>query len=521
MNQSPGANDELLRPETPDKDNTTQVVKLHDVPIHVNTPSGAAWVRKYEHPPAPTPSEYCGIPDINNSPSYRTEYRAVQNIQTYSATSDPVPVVTNYNKVLFLQLPSVIAPVVAFKYSTAGALVQLRDDVVLNPAIDPRSQLATTGAGRLAYKSATYDLNSTDFNNQGTVTTASFRPNVSTYSNEMLTDRIRKRAPKQAASVLATLFRTSTRTDSGFEVVKGTSDAAGNSIIVLTVGTIPATSTDVVQLSPNATVTPAKEGAFVVQRFSQPTTPYVSYADSGATNATGTPWTRVARPVVLEVVTSPTTSSFSPLASTQYESLGNTLLEDLALFDFTCAWVLFDGLSVQPSTSSATTVTPPYITVKSITGYEAQAYPGSPLLPFMENSAVYDAKALEFGAMITHAKCDALPSRYNFWGALAKGLLTAAPSIIGTLKNVFSRPKAPPAAAPTARDIRDDEMQLLRDEVSALRLRGPESQQRVLPSSKPTRSATPVPFRNRMATQLARARLARTASRRGNTVRTL
>lgn len=530
MNQSPGANDQLLRPEMPDKDSTTQVVKLHNVPIHVNTPSGAAWVRKYEHPPAPTPPEYSGIPDINNSPSYRTEYRAVQNIQTYSSSTDPVPVITNYNKVLFLQMPSVIAPVISFKYTTAGVLTQLPEDVILNPSIDTRSQLGTTGSGRLAYKSATYDLNSTDFNNQGTVTTASFRPNVSTYTNETVLSLIKKRSPKQLEKFTSLFSTQSQSTDRGFQIIKSNGDAAGNVILVLTVGTIPVTSTDVAQLSPNATVVPAKEGAFVVQRFSQPTTPYVSYADSSATYLS--PWTRRGRTIVLEFVVSESQSVFYPITSDQYSSTAGILLEDLALFDMTCAWVMFDGLSVQPASSSATTVTPPYITVKSITGYEAQAFVTSPLVPFMENSAVYDAKALEFGAMITHAKCDALPARYNFWGALGQGLLAAAPGIISTLKSVFSKPKADKPAASQQDEQRLvsseainkqlwTELQSLQAEVASMRFRNPGPQQRVLPAGRPAWADPSAPVRIQMARPARSKNAARPTAKRVNPVRTI
>jgi len=187
-----GANDNFLRPEVSD-DNTTKVVTLDQTPIHTATACGAAWARKYEHPPAPTAAVYAGIPDINNSPSVCSEYRAVQNIQTVSVIG---PTTTYYNKVAFLQLPSVIAPVLAYKYDIAGARVQLPEDVVHNPSIDTRRVLGTAGSARLAYKSVTYDLNATDFNNQGTVTVAQFRPNVATYSTALLLERIKTHAPK-------------------------------------------------------------------------------------------------------------------------------------------------------------------------------------------------------------------------------------------------------------------------------------------------------------------------------------
>lgn len=442
--ENPGVNDNFLKTDVIDKDDSTQIMKLRGVAVHADTPSGAAWARKYEHPPAPTGSEYCGIPDINNSPSYRTEYRAVANTQTYT-TFDTTTI--NYNKVLFLQTAFAEVPAIPFKYDTAGLEVQLPQEVIHNPSIDTRQFIQNSGAARLAYKSGTYDLNANDFNNQGTCTVAKFRPNVSTYSNTLeFLAYVKRRASKQLEKIAKQLKAHSKG--------HGTDDAAGDGIIVINIGSIPVTSTDVAQLSPNSTVVPAKQGAFVVQQFSQPTTPYVSTAIGSVAvpPASGPAFGRV---VYLQV-NDPSTPGDVMLIQINddfYASTGNTALEIIACFDMCFAWILFEGLSVQPATSSAVTVTPPYITSKHITGLEADAYVNSVLLPFKKNCAVVDEKALRFAAMAMHSKADSLPAKFNSWGAIGSALLSAAPSIISTITNLFSKEKKGEAVPPPEQKI--------------------------------------------------------------------
>jgi len=427
-----GINDANVR--TDQKVSDKGIVKLSGTEIQANTPSGASWARKYEHPPAPTPPDYAGIPDINGSPSVRTEYRAVQNIQCYKQTDTKV---TNFNEIAFLQIGSMTVPVFAWKYDTAGNRVQFPEDVVHNQGIGAREHLSNFISGRLAYKSVTYSLNANDFNNQGVVTVAQFRPNICRFTYENLAMYVCNKLPKQKAlAFLKTLKPPSERVDGFVDVDPKITEGVGNSYVVLTVGKIPNSSTDVAQLSPNATVSPAKEGAFVVQRFSQPINEYRDYATGKVTREK--PFPVYGSQVLIETIQDGV-ANFLIVNDYYYTSTGTTVMEDIDLFDFTCAWVHFEGLSVQPASTTATTVTPPYITVKAITGIEAQALPNSMFTPFMANSAIYDSKALEFSSMITHARQDSLPARFNFWGALGSALLTAAPSIVSTVKGLFGK----------------------------------------------------------------------------------
>jgi len=485
-----GINDVAIK--TDQKVTPRGIVKIGDTEIQANTATGAAWVRKYEHPPAGTPADYAGIPDINNSPSVRTEYRAVQNVQTYDTVGT---VTTNYNKVLFLQLPSMTVPTFAFKYNTSGVRAQLAADVVHNQGIATRQHLANFGSGRIAYKSCTYSLNATDFNNQGIVTVAQFRPNISSYNYASFAEYVRGRMSKARADTFLASLKKSARADTDDFVDVSSDklgDATGNSYLVITIGKVPVNSTDVAQLSPNATVNPAKEGAFVVQRFSQPVVEYRDYAF--AAQSVSKPAPIVGSGVLLEYIDAAGVVTFATISDTYYPS--NTVLEDIALFDFTCAWVHFEGLSVQPASTTATTVTPPYITVKAITGVEAQALPGSMFTPFMENSAVYDSRALEFASMVTHARQDSLPARFNFWGALGSALLQAAPSIISTVKGLFGKKES------------DKEKQVTRAEVDKLAGMLKKSRVANAPSKKAKRrtKSAPPPNQSQMAPKAQRSR---------------
>jgi hypothetical protein len=451
-----GINDKNINPEVLAP---TQVAKLPGSNINVDTPSGAAWARKYLHPPCATPDAYAGYPDANNSPSVDAEYKGLNDIKTFSVTDGKPPVTTYYDRILLLHTTSAIAPVIPFKMTIDDTPVQLPTDVILNRNINVQDMVAQNSAGRVTYKSTTSWLNATGFNNQGNVTSAQFRPNVlRLLVADLLTmvDRVHANRPAKRLRLHRELVQFYHRADSDYEIIddpdmdprsveahvakcKRTLSAdLDNAVQVLQVGTIPFDPSEILMMSPNAVASNAKEGSFVVQRFGQPEIMYKDFPANGITKGTSNP---LGMPCYIYESSGPTAGSIDSIAVAGQPGNATTILADLPWFDFLWGWTLYEGLSVTTSTSTSG-VTPPYVSVKTITGFEFQPLPDSMLSPFIRNCAVYDMSALRMATTTNHAIADSLPAAANFWGTIGKVLLKAAPTIIDTVSSLFGNKRS-------------------------------------------------------------------------------
>ena len=431
-----GMNDQQLNPER--LSSPTHVTTIRSEEIHADTAEGAAWLRKYLHPPCSTPEGYAGIPDKNNSPSTDAEYKSIKQIQTIN-TNGPEPVY--YNKILLIHTSSVIAPIIVCKYDTNGVFSILPSDLVLNPNINVQDMVAQNASGRLSYKSTTVDLNATAFNNQGVVTCAQFRPNISLYRVGDIIS-IARMMPNQlkAINIISQLcqfygvidsLESNSKVDFYSRAVSALGTAIDNFAQVLKVGVLPSESTQIAMMSPNSTSLVATKGTFLVQKFIQDSIPYRNFADAGLSGLGVS--TAAGMPCFIFEQTGPTTGQLEPIPVVGQAGNPTTILADLPWFDFTWGYTLFEGLTIQTSAAN------PYLTIKSITGFEFQPLPNSMLSPFIRNSANFDFQALRFATMHNHARQDALPAAMNFWGSLGKVLLSAAPSIIDTITGIFGR----------------------------------------------------------------------------------
>jgi hypothetical protein len=456
-----GSNDNNINPEVV---RDREVTNIQRTSVTVDTKSGAAWVRKYLHPPCATPDDYAGYPDTNNSPSTDAEYKGLRDIKTFSTAGNPA-ITTYYDKVLLLHTSSAIAPVIPFKYTTDGTLVQLGSDVILNRNINVQDMVAQNSSGRISYKSTTSWLNATGFNNQGNVTTAQFRPNISVWPVVTALERVERFAPEDRLRALRCFARDFAPSDEDdFEVIDDvnvapalrirsieaqcsvlrkrlslrSTTAVNDAIQVLILGNIPTDPSQILMMSPNAVAESAKDGSFVVQRFSQPEIPYKDFAATGLIKPGGVSELNGMPCYYFTEATSTTGQLVSLDVDSQPGNKTGTLV-DLPWFDFLWGWTLYEGLSVVNGGSA--TVTPPYISVKTITGFEFQPLPDSMLSPFIRNSAVYDMSALRLATMSNHAIADSLPAAANFWGSVGKVLLQAAPSIISTILGLFGSKK--------------------------------------------------------------------------------
>jgi hypothetical protein len=451
-----GINDKNINPEVLAP---TQVAKLPSSNIHVDTPSGASWVRKYLHPPCATPDAYAGYPDSNNSPSVDAEYKGLNDIKTFSSSSATPPVVTYYDRILLLHTTSAIAPVIPFKKAISGEISQIPEDVIFNRNINVTDMVNQNSSGRITYKSTTSWLNATGFNNQGNVTSALFRPNVLRLSIANLTllfDKCHSGDHIKRLKMYQNLVNFYHQVDSDYDVIddplidvrsaeaqivkhKRTLTAdIDNMVQVLQVGAIPFDPSQILMMSPNAVAMSAKDGSFVVQRFSQPEIQYKDFPANGITTGTSRP---IGMPCYIYEAVPGGAGSINEINVVSQPGSSTSILADLPWFDFMWGWTLYEGLSVTAS-ASASNVSPPYISVKTITGFEFQPLPDSMLSPFIRNCAVYDMSALRMATISNHAIADSLPSAANFWGTIGKVLLQAAPTIIDTVSSLFGNKRS-------------------------------------------------------------------------------
>lgn len=472
-----GANDSLINPEVRDGQEVTKIPGKSI--IQTDTPAGAAWVEKYLHPPKATRDDYCGYPDTNNSPSTDAEYKGLVDIPTTSGSGITA---INYNKVLLLHTSSVIAPVITFKVeASTGVISQLPTDVVFNRNINVKDMVNQNSSGRMTYKSTTSWLNATGFNNQGNVTSAAFRPNIAMFRAGDLFKWFDLQAPIKSMSLYRGLanffslsvddkkitkvinklesFRNNAPNNEGYEVIYEsraddiddiksfitsckkkfeTSTAIDNFVQILQLGQIPTDPSQILMMSPNAVADKAVEGSFVVQKFKQPVIEYKDFAANGITPGVSSP---VGMPVYILQLASPTTGTIEPINVIAQPGNSTAILADLPWFDFMCTWTLYEGLSVTTG-DTPSIVTPPYISIKTIVGFEFQPLPDSMLSPFIRNSALYDFNALRMASTINHASADSLPAKMNFWGSLGKILLKAAPTVIDTISNIFGKERS-------------------------------------------------------------------------------
>lgn len=436
-----GLNDLNLTPNDTHTGTAIMSVKSStgNVTCHCDTEAGSAFVEKYLHPPRPTRSEYAGIPDKNTTPSAFAEYKMIQQIQTYKvATPDTI----YYPNVLFIYTSSAIAPIITipFKLLSDGTFSADEFTASVNPNINVQDMIRQNASGRLEYKSTTISLNATAFNNQGVVTTSQFRPNISIYrAGDLIENHYHEM--HDAEKMIETLYKfynikyvPPTKIDPQTHHLQHLGVAVDNYIQILSPGTLPSVSTPIAMMSPNSTSVLATEGSFVVQKFDIDSIPYKSFANSK--DAGSAPGTYAGMPCYIRFQ-NPSVETFAlyPIRVVGQPGNATEILTDLPWFDFNWGYSLYEGMSIGFQNGS----TPPYLTVKAITGFAFQPLPNSALSPFIRESAMYDQEAIRFISMTNHAMPDSLPAKMNFWGSLGKILLSSAPQIIETISNIFGK----------------------------------------------------------------------------------
>jgi hypothetical protein len=378
-----------IDPYTPIK-----VARFGNKDLECETSAGAAWLSKYLHPPAERNADLRGMPDENNLPSIFQEHRLNTDIAPSTAGGTT-------QGILFLQT-SIPGYPILYRHIVDGSFVPGGDyfGVVKYPSFDVRSNFANTTGSRLNYQSVTYELDTTAFTNNGIVTVAQFRPNV-------------EYAPEEIVVGAETFIR---------------------NYLNLEIGDLPKTGAEVSMISPKAFSTTARDGAFVIQRMSQPTNSYKEtpiYEINQTSHRVTTDYPPVVR------VTSVSMDFETYFIASQPG------LTAMAPSDFTWSWVLFENIS-----------TP--VNVKCISGYEMSISTSSTYAPFAVVPATFDLLAIQAATRATHCMQDGMPAAMNSLGSFVTPMIKYAPMVVTALapmlkqaydhvsKSILNRPKQKP-----------------------------------------------------------------------------
>jgi len=477
----------------------TNIGTIQGVKINASTPAGAAYVKKVTHPPSNMSSDYLGRPDCSSPNVVLIELKSEQNVAPILVvpTSATANKTVNPSSMLFLQSSGAVVSNYVFLYLSDASIstkgwVQPQGQLAittgpeLQPTVTQTTTQSTNMAGysfsnwqsdvashRKTYKSSTYYLNATNFNNQGVVTTAKFKPDI-VQGLSLLSLYDSHRGDNKSTTSLLNATRASlnmkgytmkhnqkpqetynkNQQDDEFIVLdnngyklpgeqmsyqildfgtfttqQGADLPFSNQIFYNTL--LPETSSQVLMSSPKSSTRPAKDVAFVVLQQEDEIIPWVA---NNANNVLSVPaglTLSFMRYSVSGVAT------YIPLYSSALT--GNTYSPSTAEVQWSSldwSMTLFEGLTV-PTTVGTTLTSVPYVTVKSFVGLEIQPRSTSSITSFQRTLPLPDDDAIRMVIGIMHARPDSLPASANDLASIATTAIKFIPTAVEWLKNIF------------------------------------------------------------------------------------
>lgn len=403
--------------------------------IPSETAAGKAWLEKYLHPPSVQKSSFVSTPDNNISPVTTLNFETINNIPITGVISGTT---YNFSDVFFLQTTG--ARVVSYIfvrtpfYNSGEWFQHPQYPAIINDSYDfLHNWGADVSMQRMSYKSCTYYLNATAFNDQGTITIAQSRPAF--YAFQSSTIPPTQRLSDDFLNTTEVFRRDNAEFDyNGIVLDMGDVSGAGVSGEF-----VPATPTQVQQSNPKAVTHLARLGAFVPQHWSQPTNRFYNNSDTGNGSEVD-----LCQPFIRFITADKSEHTIrlfcknKPDGTIPEPTLDNC--GDTVWSDFTVAYVYFSALSI-PSAIGQQIVAPAFITVKSVYGIEVQPHVKSAFVFFQQTPPVPDDKAIHIAAGIVHQKPDGYPSSANDFGSILSLVSTFAPKVIGWLSNAFGTKK--------------------------------------------------------------------------------
>lgn len=409
--------------------------------ITCDTASGAAWVEKYLHPPSERRSEYSGIPDENCSPGVDYEFRIEDELAISTLVGSSVAGAT---KMLIISPPSILRNRLVFGIDpTNGDAVPCTPLNTPNPNITRESFNASVEAWRMTYLSDTYELDSTAFTDAGVFYGCQFRPNVANYeaTTNTLEKDLKPLAKHKGFNELLARIKSHTKASKGYNDFVDLKEAGTNVLVqVISLGKVPTTGGEVLMKSTKSASWLAKEGAFMVHRFSERTQKYMSNTRKYQTVVDGSTTTGNNGAVVVcyYETYNAATDIYTLHNWTAAEGASDANALDAApWYDMTWSMLMYDFSALTGQIS----VIPAYPSIvhKKIFGIETQPLFGSLQTALVRQCPYVDIAALHLGALYSNATSDMLPARANSLGGLLVKAAQYAPAVLDLIKNVFGK----------------------------------------------------------------------------------
>ena len=454
-------------------------------------------IRKLLHPPSAVPG-YAGLPTNDSRTQVTLEYvdtsiNITPRVQAYDASGVAGPVEELTPAALSTFDYALLSPnggrvfAVPFIFNSLNGYNLLTQDLAnvdVNSSYDMRSLVRDATVYRPAYKSSTYMLNATAFNNTGIVTSNQFTPNL-LFGGTLLNFAQKnpaefhqffaqelKRMPSDERFVdvkhpdfkrhagtfdlYPVHVQDELRHRIGFPSATAVPTLDPNTSIQIVMlgrsGTTASISPEIVKTSPVPTATQimnqsmrsysgkATEGIFTINRLN---TVAPRWLTAGKAAAGGTPFAGddglyrcyIAHYFVRDsyqgVVYQPL---YENVPTGTVPSIGDTLLDTMWTEDMTWGWTIFQGLSVNPAGGASLQL----VTKKHYLGLEAQPAPLSAWAGMSRLAPKPDIMALQATMDAFYELKDSMPARYNFLGTLGTILGPSLLKVGGSVLRYFT-----------------------------------------------------------------------------------
>jgi len=251
--------------------------------------------------------------------------------------------------------------------------------------------------------------------------------------------RYPKAAIDQVEALIGPLRKPAPRLDPDTLIQLWNASSQGNQISGNALASVVPTQDQIMNASVRAYAGMAKDGTFTVQRLNTIAPRWLTASNTNPTNI-GFDNGLYECWVFFEDYLG--NHNFYPF-SERRTGTTRPLIDTLWTQDMTWSWVVYDGMSPNPTFgTTASPLTPGNVIIfKSYIGYEVQpalrsSYAGLAKLAPMPNIAAMQQLMQLFFTMK-----DCAPASSNFWGALGKIALQALPHVAGTVIDMINKPK--------------------------------------------------------------------------------
>lgn len=391
-----------------------------------DTVNGHDWAVKTLHPPGAKGASYNGYPDKSVLSAIHSEYR--QQFEKTPFTKDET------TSCLLAFTPGLFYPLWAAGNVTNGTSNTWRTPY-------ENSQLARSDLGanfskrRCAYKSTTVELDSTAFTNQGMAFVSEFHPSIdiTSYDQALLKYTHCKKSMKVLKDCSDRCLkkekeiRDKSSNPDDFEDISAAPSPAQLStrfVQIVKMGRVIKTPTDVTMCSPKSYTGRATEGIFAVQQVNEPTNDWRDLSQEQYKQGVSINGANAGTYLTLyEQLDDAGAARLYYLADS--DGTSDNYRGEVDLRGWSWKLVFFQNL-VNGGTSGQN----PLLAFKIIHGEEWAPSPRGFLNSLAMPPAIYDRQAIDSVSIVTQARQDALPAKYNSLGMLASVASSVAPQLL-------------------------------------------------------------------------------------------